>query len=201
MGVGRAMLVISLVALPLLANAQEVSSSPADATQDRFDFTEALQPGHEALSFSVRGGEQLNIPTGPRSELHGGSAAVRFSRCHTPHRERGLEMSVARLTGGPHTAKLWALVPVQRQYFHRQSRHTGYWELGVGISHLNTLVPEQSTHTNFVEHLAVGAQWPAGKSAAWGLEGRFQHLSNAGREHPNIGLNGVSFAVTYTLYR
>ncbi|MEN6301653.1 MAG: hypothetical protein ABFD96_02970 [Armatimonadia bacterium] len=135
------MLVISLVALPLLANAQEVSSSPADATQDRFDFTEALQPGHEALSFSVRGGEQLNIPTGPRSELHGGSAAVRFSRCHTPHRERGLEMSVARLTGGPHTAKLWALVPVQRQYFHRQSRHTGYWELGVGISHLNTLVP------------------------------------------------------------
>lgn len=201
MGVGRAMLVISLVALPLLANAQEVSSSPADATQDRLDFTEALQPGHEALSFSVRGGEQLNIPTGPRSELHGGSAAVRFSRCHTPHRERGLELSVARLTGGPHTAKLWSLVPVQRQYFRRQSRHTAYWELGVGISHLNPLVPEQSTHTNFVEHLAVGAQWPAGRSASWGLEGRFQHLSNAGREHPNIGLNGVSFAVTYTLYR
>lgn len=194
-GLGLA-LVLALVATPLLGEQADT------AAPGRLDFTRALQPGQRSVSVGLRGAEQLDLPTGPRSDLHGGSVTVRLGRCHTRHRERAVELAFARLTGAGETAHVVAVSPLlQREYFHRRPHHTAYWELGVGLSHMNHLVPEQSTHTNFVEHLALGAQWAAGRRGAWGVETRFQHLSNAGREHPNVGLNGLSVGLTYTWYR
>lgn len=100
---------------------------------------------------------------------------------------------------GPHSTDLTAALLVERRYFRRRPGHAGHWELGIGLSHLSNGVAEQGTRTNFVEHAGAGVQWPMGDDASWGLGLRFQHISNAGREDPNIGLNVL--AVSYTLYR
>lgn len=196
------LLTATILAGPVQADADAaIAPSVVTAVESpSLDFTRQLQPGKEAFGLSFAAGHQLNLPTGPRSGLRGGDLSLRWSRCLTPHRERALEISAIHIEGRTPTYAL-AGAGVQRQYFRRRPRGTAYWEFGLGLCHLRDRVPEQSTHTNFVEYVAVGRQWPASHRSAWGAEARFQHLSNAGREHPNIGLNGLGVCLTYTLYR
>lgn len=163
-------------------------------------FGQLLQRGREAFTLTLEGGRQLNLPTGPRSGLRGMGIGVRWSRCHSSSSERAVELSVADLAGKAPTCLL-GLQAEQRQYFRRRAHHATYWELGLGLSRLSRHVPEQSTRTNFIEHLAVGSQWSYDTKRAWGVAASFKHVSNAGREHPNIGLNGLGLQFSYTVYR
>ena len=63
--------------------------------------------------------------------------------------------------------------------------------LGFGWTDLDENYFEISRRFNFRIEGSVGLRIPAGESAAWTLEGRYQHTSNAGTSFPNQGLNSI----------
>jgi opacity protein-like surface antigen len=66
-----------------------------------------------------------------------------------------------------------------------------YLELGGGPfwTDLANRIPEQSSEFNFVVMGGIGLSWFVTSQAAVNIGYRFQHISNAGTSHPNVGLN------------
>jgi hypothetical protein len=69
-----------------------------------------------------------------------------------------------------------------------------YIKAGVGMVYMTQHTKEQSTQFNFIEQGGLGFHYFFRKNTAFTLEGRFRHLSNAGIDHPNTGIN-TYFAV------
>ena len=88
---------------------------------------------------------------------------------------------------------LWeaAFTPVFRIEQNHLSEIAPYAEFGVGVHLLSeTSVSEQrrfSTNFQFGSHVGVGARF--GENNAFEIGYRYQHISNAGIDHPNNGIN------------
>ncbi len=60
---------------------------------------------------------------------------------------------------------------------------------GLGMVYMTQHTLEQSTQFNFTQQGGVGVHYFIRKNIALTLEGRYRHLSNAGIDHPNTGIN------------
>jgi len=65
-----------------------------------------------------------------------------------------------------------------------------YFEIGGGTLFTNVRVPEGSSRVNFTTSGALGLHFLR-KKYYWSAEVRFMHISNAGINHPNPGINTV----------
>jgi lipid A 3-O-deacylase len=74
--------------------------------------------------------------------------------------------------------------------FDTQGRVVPYLDLGGGVLFTNTQVPEGTSRINFTTAGGVGLHFLAGK-LTWTADVRFMHISNAGLEKANPGLNTV----------
>jgi len=74
--------------------------------------------------------------------------------------------------------------------FDTRGRVVPYIELGGGALFTNTQVPAGTSRINFTTAGGVGMHFLAGK-LNWTADVRFMHISNAGLETPNPGLNTV----------
>lgn len=68
------------------------------------------------------------------------------------------------------------------------SKFQPYIKGGVGMVYMTLKTREQSTQFNFIEHGGIGMHYFFKKNIAFTLEGRIRHLSNAGINHPNKGI-------------
>lgn len=79
------------------------------------------------------------------------------------------------------------------------SKFQPYLKAGLGLVYMTQHTREQATQFNFAEQGGIGMHYFFAKN--WGLtiEGLYRHLSNAGIEHPNQGINTYfgSVGVTY----
>jgi hypothetical protein len=74
--------------------------------------------------------------------------------------------------------------------FDTRGRVVPYLDLGGGVLFTNTQVPAGTSRINFTTAGAVGVHFLAGKMN-WTADVRFMHISNAGLETPNPGINTV----------
>jgi Lipid A 3-O-deacylase (PagL) len=74
--------------------------------------------------------------------------------------------------------------------FDTHGRFVPYLDLGGGVLFTNTQVPAGTSRINFTTAGAVGVHILAGK-LNWTADVRFMHISNAGLETPNPGINTV----------
>jgi hypothetical protein len=74
--------------------------------------------------------------------------------------------------------------------FDTHGRVVPYIDLGGGVLFTNTQVPAGTSRINFTTAGAVGLHFLAGKMN-WTADVRFMHISNAGLETPNPGINTV----------
>lgn len=71
---------------------------------------------------------------------------------------------------------------------------------GVGMVYMSQHTIEQSTQFNFIEQAGVGLHYFFQKNIAFTIEGRYRHLSNAGIDSPNTGIN-TQFVLTGISYQ
>lgn len=64
-----------------------------------------------------------------------------------------------------------------------------YFKGGLGLIYMSQHTREQSTQFNFNEYAGIGTHYFFKKNIAFTVEYRFRHISNAGRKHPNSGIN------------
>jgi hypothetical protein len=79
----------------------------------------------------------------------------------------------------------------------RVERGALYLEAAIGLHLVQTHISASrvfSTAVQFGDHVGIG--WRSGR---WEYAARLQHLSNAGLDHPNPGINFVLFRVQYEL--
>jgi hypothetical protein len=197
-----AVAVLCLLA-PFPANAQ------GDATvgllggqeDDPTDLTRIYRRGLTEWRLRMGWGLQHNLPTGPRTGMVGDAFSVSYNRFRSPRTSWGLEAGGARIRAREKHVTAHSAQALYTHVFSLEPRRIAYWDVGFGLMHFDRLVREQATHTNFVEHVGCGLTWPSGDSNAFSAEYRFLHVSNAGREHPNIGLNSSVFSVGYSWFR
>jgi len=71
------------------------------------------------------------------------------------------------------------------------SKFQPYIKVGVGLDYMTLHTSEQSTQFNFISTGAVGMHYFFKQNIALTLEGSYRHLSNAGIDHPNTGINAT----------
>jgi len=73
------------------------------------------------------------------------------------------------------------------------SRFQPFGRVGLGMLYMSTNTREQATKYNFFEQGGIGAHYFFDKNFGLTLECRIRHLSNAGIEQPNHGINNLSY--------
>lgn len=198
----RTLAILFLFAAPVV-HAQDVTPQGTLRLQeeDDLDFRTLLQ--EDATQWTVRTGWgiQHNLPTGPRTGMFGDTLCVSYNRFRSPRVALGFQASTARIHARDKHVTEYSGQALYTHIFSLEPRRIAYWDVGFGLLHFNELVRELATHTNFVEHIGCGLAWPAGDSRAFSVEYRFLHVSNAGRKHPNIGLNSSLISIGYSWYR
>lgn len=71
---------------------------------------------------------------------------------------------------------------------------------GVGMVYMTQHTRSQSTQFNFIEQAGLGMHYFLKKNIALTLQGRIRHLSNAGIDYPNTGIN-TYFVLTGISYK
>ena len=69
------------------------------------------------------------------------------------------------------------------------SRIQPYFKIGAGLNYMTQHTFEQSTQCNFNEQAGIGMHYYLRPNTALTIEGRYRHLSNAGIDHPNQGID------------
>ncbi len=99
------------------------------------------------------------------------------------------------------TAYGFGLNPVNMKWnFAPRGRIVPYFELGGGTLFSTVDVPSGVSRVNFTSGAALGFH-RAGDRAAWSLEARFMHISNAGLAARNPGMNTVQVRIGIGIFR
>lgn len=85
----------------------------------------------------------------------------------------------------------WILLPHQNV--------APYFEIGGGTLFTNVQVPETTSRVNFTTSGAFGLHFLR-KKYTWSAEVRFMHISNAGINHPNPGINTIQGRLGFGLF-
>jgi hypothetical protein len=102
-------------------------------------------------------------------------------------------------SGGSHSVGDFSITPVLRLQANTSDNFMPYVELGIGAHYLTSETITQrrqfSTNFQFGDHVGAGIQ--LGKHDAFDIAYRLQHLSNAGIDHPNPGINFHQIRLEY----
>ena len=168
-------LVIGVVLVPVALRAQD--SSPL--------------PQAEPVRWSVEGGygHSVNVNRGTSREnlvLFVPSANIRLGS--------RLEWTVEGHFAQDFTPSgyMLGLMPVGARYLFGRGETLPYFSIGAGFGWTNLVaLDEIDRRFNFLLQASAGARRRAGPTGEWTLEVRWDHISNAGTERPNLGLNSV----------
>jgi len=80
------------------------------------------------------------------------------------------------------------------------SKFQPYLKMSAGLTYFSLHTKEQGTQFNFNEYGALGIHYFFRKDLGLTIEGRFRHLSNAGIDDPNSGIN-TNFLVAGITYQ
>ena len=118
------------------------------------------------------------------------------------HWYRGNWELVANLFGGfeysPEVAYFTGVAPMLRYNFVTGSRFVPFFGLGAGVSATDIRGPDLSTTFEFNLQAGPGVRYFIADHAALTLQYRFIHLSNAGMDTPNLGVNSSTFLLGMT---
>ncbi|HLY98875.1 MAG TPA: acyloxyacyl hydrolase [Candidatus Angelobacter sp.] len=79
---------------------------------------------------------------------------------------------------------------------------TPYAEIGGGVLFTSKFVPETTTaNVNFTTHAGLGFHYFVRENQAITIGARYEHISNAGLNVPNPGVNTVQITVGYNWFR
>lgn len=90
------------------------------------------------------------------------------------------------------SAWLVGLAPHLRYNFATGTRWVPYVDLGAGVSATSIGPPDLSHYFEFNLQAATGVRWFIGDNVALGIEARYLHMSCAGINTPNQGLNNFN---------
>lgn len=79
--------------------------------------------------------------------------------------------------------------------FTRSERTIPFLELGGGVLFTSQVVPNNTSHVNFITHGTFGFQFFNNERRALTTSIRYEHISNAGLTVPNPGINTVQFLI------
>jgi hypothetical protein len=180
--------------------AEEPCAKPQALPPAALGFTQLFRRGQRSFIAEVGYTRQHNFPEGPRSKLGGGGLSVAQMRFSSRKVEKGIELGLQSLSSCVASTRAWEISGLRKQYYRIRPRYAAFWEAGLGLCFLTDLVPEQSTHANFTEFAGTGIAWRMNPHAALTAQYRFVHVSNAGLDEPNIGLNCSQLRLGWTVY-
>ena len=85
--------------------------------------------------------------------------------------------------------------------FTSKRRFVPYFEAGGGLLFTRTTVPAFTSRVNFTPQAAFGLQVVTREKRAWSVAARYVHISNAGLETLNPGINSIQFTLGYSWFR
>ncbi len=94
----------------------------------------------------------------------------------------------------PDTAYLVGLTPVVRYHFLAGSRLDPFFDAGAGFTATDIGRPDLSTTFEFNLQVGAGFHWRLWKNMAFTFDARYLHVSNAGIDTPNHGVNSFLFS-------
>jgi Lipid A 3-O-deacylase (PagL) len=192
-------LCLVLAALALLGNVDGA---------DAFDVDVAFPKGGYVLSLEGGYGEQFDAWSTTITGLDFVNAGVRFGLLPWGATgpgalkgalEIGLEPFYQRFVE-PETAFFVGLGAVARYHFLPLGRLVPYLELGAAPGYTDLRVREQQTDFVFLVFGGVGASYFVAERAALYAGYRLQHISNAGTDSPNRGINSHTGVVGVSIF-
>ena len=212
----RCLVMVALVALAMLntqAQAQLLetngpSSQGQPASIWEGGIGEGFRPDARSMTFSA--GANYGIATFGSHQAHD-LALSSFTYGHmlghtsgVGHWYRGnLEFRCELFTGAqfsPSTEWLVGLTPHLRYNFATGTSLIPFADLGIGVTATSIGPPDLSGTFEFNLQPGIGAQWFLTNNLALSLETRYFHMSCAGINKPNLGLNGVTGMLGVTVF-
>lgn len=181
---------------------------PADKSIWQGDVGDGFNAGTQSLGFGAGAGYGLRI-LGSRQHhdlalgdlSYGWMAGAVKGRGHWY--EGNWELR-GDLFGGeqfsPGTDYVIGIAPHLRYNFMTGTRWVPYVDGGAGVSATDISVPDLSHTFEFNLQAATGVRWFVSDHVALGVEARYLHLSCAGMNTPNLGLNNVGGSLTVTWF-
>jgi hypothetical protein len=79
--------------------------------------------------------------------------------------------------------------------YQKKNEQKGFFgEIGSSLMRNDPLYRDNASHLNFLSEVGIGYKFDSGKHIAL----KYQHISNAGMERPNAGINGIALSVGFT---
>ena len=192
-------LVLVLGAVALLANVHRADAFDVDAAFPRGGFVLSLEGGYgeqfDAWNTTITGFDFFNagvrfgfLPWGAT-----GSGPLKGAF------ELGLEPIYQRFFE-PETAFFAGLGAVARYHFLPLGRFVPYLELGAAPGYTDLNVIEQQTNFVFLLFGGVGASYFITDRTALYAGYRLQHISNAGTDSPNRGINSHTGVIGLSIF-
>jgi lipid A 3-O-deacylase len=100
----------------------------------------------------------------------------------------------------PSTEWVLGLTPHLRYHFATGSRIIPFLDAGLGVSATSIGPPDLSGTFEFNTQGGGGIEWFLRENMALTLEGRYMHMSCAGINQPNLGMNGVILVAGLTWF-
>ena len=100
----------------------------------------------------------------------------------------------------PESAYVLGLTPVLRYHFLPKARFTPFVDGGAGVTATDIMHPDLSTTFEFNLQVGAGFHWTLRKDLALTFQARYLHISNAGIETPNNGVNSFLFSAGVTRF-
>jgi opacity protein-like surface antigen len=196
-----AQLSLAILAIALLGNIDRVEAFDADAAFPKGGYVISLEGGYgeqfDAWNTNITGLDFFNA--GVRLGLlpwgAAGSGPLRGAL------EIGLEPFYQRFVE-PDEAKAFfaGLGAVARYHFLPFERLVPYLELGAAPGYTDLRVQEQQTDVVFLLFAGVGASYFLTERTALYAGYRLQHISNAGTDSPNRGINSHTGVVGISIF-
>lgn len=121
------------------------------------------------------------------------------SEMASDHWYRGQWEWLGEVFGGgqfePGNAYVIGVTPGLRYNFNTGSRWVPFFDAGAGVSATDIGHPDLGGRFQFNLQAGPGVRWFVEKNVAVTLQSRYLHLSSAGTEHPNAGVNTTAFYV------
>ncbi len=94
----------------------------------------------------------------------------------------------------PDVACLVGFTPVVRYHFLPGARWTPFLDAGAGVTATDIKYPDLSTTFEFNLQAGAGFHWALRQNLAFTFQARYLHVSNAGIDRPNHGVNSFLFS-------
>jgi opacity protein-like surface antigen len=173
-----------------------------------FDLHQAFAKGAWTLSIEGGYGEQVNLANATITDLDFVNAGLRIG--FFPWGIRGPDPLAGALELGvqpfyqrffdPVDAYFAGLAAVTRYHFTSIGRFVPYLEIGASGGYTDLRVREQDTNFVFLLFGGVGASYFITESTSIYAGYRFQHISNAGTDSPNHGIDSHTGVVGLSVF-